>query len=164
MNELDSKSVEIRSAGPADIDLLLDLIRELAVYERAPEQAVATPELLNQALFGHKPTAEAVVAEWRGQPAGFALFFHNFSTWLGKPGLYLEDLFVPERFRRRGIGKALLLHLAGVARERGCGRMEWSVLDWNTPAIEFYEALGAKPQSEWTVHRLDADALEALDR
>jgi len=118
MNESDSKTVEIRPARPSDIDLLLELIHELAVYEKAPEEAVATPELMHEALFGQKPTAEAVIAEWRGQPAGFALFFHNFSTWLGKPGLYLEDLFVPERFRGRGIGKALLLHLAGIARER----------------------------------------------
>jgi len=162
MNESDSKTVEIRPARPSDIDLLLELIHELAVYEKAPEEAVATPELMHEALFGQKPTAEAVIAEWRGQPAGFALFFHNFSTWLGKPGLYLEDLFVPERFRGRGIGKALLLHLAGIARERDCGRMEWSVLDWNRPAIEFYEALGAKPQSEWTVYRLDEKSLQKL--
>lgn len=153
----------IRPARPGDEKLLIDLIHELAVYEKAPKEAVATPELIHQALFAERPTAEAVIAEWKGQPAGFALFFHNFSTWLGKPGLYLEDLFVREDMRGNGIGKALLLHLAGIARERGCGRMEWSVLDWNTPAIDFYESLGARPQSEWTVYRLDANALSALD-
>jgi len=152
----------IRPAGPDDVSLLLELIHELADYEKAPEEAVATPELLHTALFGEKPTAEAVIAELDGEPAGFALFFQNFSTWLGKPGLYLEDLFVREPARGRGIGKSLLLHLVGIARQRGCGRMEWSVLDWNRPAIEFYESLGAKPQSEWTVYRLDQAALSRL--
>jgi len=141
---------------------LLDLILELATYEKAPQEAVATPELLDSALFGERATAEAVIGEWDAKPEGFALFFHNFSTWLGKPGLYLEDLFVRESMRGNGIGKALLLHLAGIARERGCGRMEWAVLDWNRPAIEFYEALGARPQSEWTVYRLDETALKEL--
>jgi len=157
-------SLHIRAATSDDVGLLLELIHELATYEKAPDEAVATPELIHRALFGEHPTAEAVIAEWNGQPAGFALWFHNFSTWLGKPGLYLEDLFVRETLRGRGIGKALLLHLAGIARERGCGRMEWSVLDWNRPAIEFYESLGAKPQSEWTVYRLDERALDKLGR
>ena len=161
---MNADRLHIRPAEPEDVALLLDLIRELADYEKAPQEAVATPELLRAALFGERPSAEAVIAEWQGEPAGFALFFHNFSTWLGKPGLYLEDLFVREDRRGRGIGKALLLHLARIARERGCGRMEWSVLDWNRPAIEFYEALGAKRQSEWTVYRLDAWALDKLSR
>ncbi|MFO7763635.1 MAG: GNAT family N-acetyltransferase [Wenzhouxiangellaceae bacterium] len=152
----------IRPVRPGDEDLLLELIHELAVYEKAPEEAVATPELIHHALFGEHPTAEALIAEWNGKPAGFALFFHNFSTWLGKPGLYLEDLFVRETMRGRGIGKALLLHLAGIARDRGCGRMEWSVLDWNTPAIDFYKSLGAEPMDEWTVYRLDAERIEKL--
>jgi len=155
-------TLKIRAATPDDIALLLTLIGELATYEKAPDEAVATPELIEQALFGQRPSAEAVIAEWNGQPAGFALWFHNFSTWLGKPGLYLEDLFVRESVRGHGIGKALLLHLAALARERGCGRMEWSVLNWNRPAIDFYESLGARPQSEWTVYRLDAKALAAL--
>jgi GNAT superfamily N-acetyltransferase len=154
--------LRLRPATTDDIALLLDLIKELALYEKEPDAALATPELLHAGLFGDSPTAEAVVAEWAGAPAGFALFFHNYSTWTGKPGLYLEDLFVREALRGKGIGKALLLHLATIARARGCGRMEWSVLDWNTPAIEFYEALGAKPQSEWTVYRLDEAALETL--
>ena len=162
MTETAEPDLAIRPARAGDEDLLLELIHELAVYEKAPEEAVATPELIHQALFSETPTAEAVIAEWDGKPAGFALFFHNFSTWLGKPGLYLEDLFVREAMRGKGIGKALLLHLAGIARNRDCGRMEWPVLDWNTPAIEFYESLGAKPQSEWTVYRLDAAALDNL--
>ena len=167
MTDSNQNPLTIRPAGPRDIDELLALIHELAVYEKAPEAAVATPELLHKALFGEYPTAEAVIADWNGaerdgKPAGFALFFHNFSTWLGKPGLYLEDLFVREAMRGRGIGKALLLHLAGIARERDCGRMEWSVLDWNTPAIDFYKSLGARPMSEWTVFRLDTGALEKL--
>lgn len=163
MNEPDNEIPVIRPARPGDEQLLLELIRELALYEEAPEQAVATPELLGTALFGQSPTAEAVIAEWSGEAAGFALFFHNFSTWLGRPGLYLEDLFVRETVRGNGIGKALLLHLAGIARERGCGRMEWSVLDWNRPAIEFYQSLGAKPMTGWTVFRLDSRAIAALD-
>lgn len=164
MTETAKPDLVIRPAQPGDEDTLLALIHELAVYEKAPEEAVATPKLIGKALFGQHPTAEAVIAEWQGRPAGFALFFHNFSTWLGKPGLYLEDLFVQERMRGKGIGKALLLHLAGLARERGCGRMEWSVLDWNTPAIDFYKALGARPMDEWTVFRLDEAALSRLNR
>ena len=162
MTDSNQNPLTIRPAGPDDIDELLALIHELAVYEKAPESAVATPDLLHKALFGERPTAEAVIAEWQGDPAGFALFFHNFSTWLGKPGLYLEDLFVRENMRGKGIGKALLLHLAGIARERGCGRMEWSVLDWNTPAIDFYKSLGAEAMDEWTVYRLDAETIEKL--
>jgi len=162
MSDANQNPRTIRPAGPDDIDELLALIHELAVYEKAPEEAVATPELIQRALFGERATAEAVIAEWNGKPAGFALFFHNFSTWLGKPGLYLEDLFVREAMRGKGIGKALLLHLAHIARDRGCGRMEWSVLDWNTPAIDFYKAIGAKPMDEWTVYRLDAAALERV--
>jgi len=161
---MQASGLKIRAAAPADVGLLVELIAELADYEKAPDEAVATPALIDTALFGQSPTAEAVIAEFDGQAAGFALFFHNFSTWLGRPGLYLEDLFVREAWRGRGIGKALLLHLAGIARARGCGRMEWSVLDWNTPAIEFYESLGATPMDGWTVYRLDRAALEALDR
>ncbi len=163
MTESNQNSLAIRPAGPDDVNKLLALIHELAVYEKAPEEAVATPELIHRALFGEQPTAEAVIAEWNREPAGFALFFHNFSTWLGKPGLYLEDLFVRENMRGKGIGKALLLHLAALARERGCGRMEWSVLDWNQPAIDFYKKLGAAAMSEWTVFRLDEAALARLE-
>ncbi|PKL96774.1 MAG: GNAT family N-acetyltransferase [Gammaproteobacteria bacterium HGW-Gammaproteobacteria-8] len=154
--------LRIRPARPGDEELLLGLVRELAEYEREPEAVVATPALLREALSGSTPTANAVVAEWDGAAAGFALYFFNFSTWLGRPGLYLEDLFVREAMRGRGIGKALLLHLAGIAHVRGCGRMEWSVLDWNAPAIDFYRSLGAVAMEEWTVYRLDAAALARL--
>ena len=164
MNHADPSGLLIRPAQPGDTAMLLGLVRELAVYERAPDAVVATPELLHQALFGVQPSANAVLAEWHGTAAGFALYFFNFSTWLGRPGLYLEDLFVRESMRGRGIGKALLLHLAGIAHARGCGRMEWSVLDWNAPAIDFYRSLGAVAMDEWTVYRLDAAALERLTK
>lgn len=156
--------LQIRPARPGDEETLLGLVRELAEFEREPDSVVATPALLREALFGELPTAHAVVAEWDGAAAGFALYFFNFSTWLGRPGLYLEDLYVREVLRGRGIGKALLLHLAGIAHGKGCGRMEWSVLDWNAPAIEFYCSLGAVAMDEWTVYRLDRAALERLSR
>jgi GNAT superfamily N-acetyltransferase len=153
----------IRDAQPGDEERILTLIRDLALYEKEPEQAVATPSDLTRALFSGSPTAECVLAERDGETLGFALFFTNFSTWTGRPGLYLEDLFVREAARGAGIGKALLLHLASIARERAYGRMEWSVLDWNQPAIDFYESLGAKPMDGWTVYRLDRAALLALE-
>lgn len=159
-----NKALEIRAAQPGDEAQILDLIRALAEYEQLADQVSATPELLGRALFGTRPTAEAVLAEWDGEAVGLALFFQNFSTFLGRPGLYLEDLYVREAARGRGIGKALLLHLAGLAHQRGCGRMEWSVLDWNQPAIDFYLSLGAKPMNEWTVYRLDVDALATLNK
>ena len=123
---------------------------------------VATEDGLRQALFGPRPYAEVVLAEDAGAPVGFALFFHNFSTFLGRPGIYLEDLFVVPEARGRGVGRALLAHLARLAVERGCGRVEWAVLDWNAPAIRFYDSLGARPNDEWTVYRLTGDALTAL--
>jgi len=147
-------SIELRTARPGDEGLLLGLIRELAEYERLADAVVATPELLAEHLFGDNPVAEAVIAELAGEAVGFALFFRNFSTFVGKPGLYLEDLYVRESARGQGVGRVLLEHLAGIAHERGYGRMEWSVLDWNQPAIDFYESLGARPMSEWTVYRL----------
>jgi GNAT superfamily N-acetyltransferase len=153
----------IRDARPGDEERILTLIRDLALYEKEPEQAVATPVDITEALFSEVPTAECVLAERDGETLGFALFFTNFSTWTGRPGLYLEDLFVRESARGAGIGKALLLHLASMARERNYGRMEWSVLDWNQPAIDFYESLGAKPMDGWTVYRLDRAALLALE-
>ena len=156
------QELTIRPARSGDGELLLGLIGELAEYERLADQVQATPELIEASLFGADAVAEAVIAEWDGAAAGFALFFANFSTFVGRPGLYLEDLYVREGFRGRGIGKALLLHLAGIARERDYGRMEWSVLDWNAPAIEFYHSLGAVPMDEWTVFRLDERALKAL--
>ena len=142
--------------------LVLDLIRELAGYEKLSHEVVATEDSLSEWLFGDRPVAEVLVAEHGGEAAGFALFFHNFSTFLGKPGIYLEDLYVRPRFRRSGIGKSMLAHLARLARERGCGRLEWSVLDWNEPSIRFYESLGAVAMDDWTVHRMTGEALERL--
>lgn len=156
------KSLDIRAAIPGDEHLILDLIRELAAYERLVDEVEATPELLAETLFGEQAVTETVIAEWNHEPAGFALFFTSFSTFVGRPGLYLEDLFVRESYRARGIGKALLRHLAGIARERNYGRMEWSVLDWNEPAIEFYRSLGARPMDGWTVFRLDERALAQI--
>lgn len=147
-------AVWLRVAEPGDEHCLLSLIRELADYERLADEVSATPALLAEHLFGENAVAEAVLAEMGGKTVGFALFFRNFSTFLGRPGLYLEDLYVRESARGQGIGRALLAHLAVLARERGYGRMEWSVLDWNQPAIDFYESLGAKAMSEWTVYRL----------
>ncbi len=152
----------IRAATPADIPAIHRLIVELAIYEKEPDAVKATHADLERALFGDRPVAECVLAEVDGQAVGLALFFTNFSTWTGKPGLYLEDLFVMPSARGQGLGKALLVHLAGIAVARGHGRFEWSVLDWNTPAIGFYKALGAKPMDEWTVMRVDGAALTAL--
>ena len=152
--------LRIRAAESGDTRLILELIRGLAAYEKLSHEVVATPELLEKWLFGERPVAEVLIAEWEGAPRGFALFFHNFSTFLGLPGFYLEDLFVQPEFRGRGIGKALLLRLARLAVERGYGRVEWSVLDWNEPAIQFYKSLGAKPMDEWTIFRLTGDSLQ----
>ncbi|MFZ0040375.1 MAG: GNAT family N-acetyltransferase [Solirubrobacteraceae bacterium] len=157
-----SGSVSIRPASPADVELIYDFIVELAVYERAPDQVTGTPQLLAQALFGTRPSAEAVIAELDGQPAGFALFHGTFSTWECRPGIWLEDLFVPERHRRAGIGAALLAHLARLTVERGCTRLEWNALDWNSPALDFYVKVGAQRLSAWELHRLDGEALERL--
>ena len=154
--------VTLRLATREDVPLILDFIRGLAEYEREPDAVLATEAMLETELFGERPGAEVVIAEADGQPAGFALFFHNFSTWLGQRGLYLEDLFVRPEARGRGVGRALLVHLARLAVERGCGRFEWSVLDWNEPAIRFYRALGAEPLEEWTVMRVTGAALARL--
>lgn len=141
---------------------MLELIRELATYEREPQAAVARPEDLLRDGFGPEPKFRAVIAEWSGEPAGFALFFHNYSTWQGRPGLYLEDLFVRPRLRDKGIGRALLVYLAKLAVRENCGRFQWQVLDWNQPAIEFYEALGAKKLGEWITMRVEGEALGKL--
>lgn len=154
--------LELRSANPTDTATILRFIRLLAEYERLSHEAVATEADLAEHLFGPAPAAEVVLAEWHAEPVGFALFFRNFSTFLGKPGIYLEDLFVLPEHRGKGIGKALLVRLAQIAVERGYGRFEWSVLDWNTPAIEFYRAIGAVPMDEWTVQRVSGDALDSL--
>jgi GNAT superfamily N-acetyltransferase len=152
----------IRPATVADVPVILELIRALATYERAPNDVTATEDGLTEVLFGEKPAAEVLLAFENETAVGFAVFFHNFSTWLGRPGLYLEDLFVRPEDRGKGYGRALLIHLAKIARDRGCGRMEWAVLDWNDPAIEFYRKLGAKPMDEWTVFRLTHDGIAKL--
>ena len=151
--------IDVRIAQPTDAPLVLELIRELAAYEKLSHQVVATVASVQESLFGPRPAAEALIGELDGVPAGFAVFFQNYSTFLSRPGLYLEDLFVRPALRRRGVGQALFLHLARLAVERQCGRFEWSVLDWNEPAIAFYRSLGAVPMSEWTVFRLTGDAL-----
>ena len=154
--------LEIRPAAEADVPLILTFIRELADFERLSHEVVATEEALRDALFGERRFAEVLLGYLGDDPAGFALFLHNFSTFLGKPGIYLEDLYVRPEFRGAGVGRALLVHLARLARERGCGRLEWSVLDWNEPAIGFYKGIGASPVSGWTVYRLSGEALEKL--
>jgi len=152
----------VREASEEDVPLILSFIRELAEYEKLSREVVATEEGLRESLFGERRYAEVLIAEHDGSPAGFALFFHNFSTFLGKPGIYLEDLYVNPVFRGTGIGKKLLVHLARLAKRRGCGRLEWWVLDWNEPAIGFYESLNATAMDDWTVYRLAGKALEDL--
>ena len=153
---------QIRPAHVKDVPVILQLIRDLATYERAPDEVTATEEQLVDVLFGERPAAEVLLAFERESPVGFAVYFYNFSTWLGRPGLYLEDLFVKPEKRGKGYGRALLVELAKIARDRGCGRMEWSVLNWNEPAIKFYRALGATPMDEWTVFRLTRDGITRL--
>lgn len=154
--------LQLRPATPADVPQILAFIRELADYEQLSHEVVASEASLLAQLFGERPPAEVVMAEVEGEPAGFALYFINFSTFLGLPGLYLEDLFVRPAFRGLGLGRALMVHLARLAVSRGYGRFEWSVLDWNAPAIGFYRTLGAVGQDEWTVQRLTGAALHAL--
>ena len=157
-------TLRIRPAEPADVPVIADLIRQLAKFEKLEDDVVLTEDLLRAGLFGSRPYAEAAIAEDAEKPIGFALFFHTFSTFLARPGLYLEDLFVLADHRGKGVGRALLAHLARLAVERGCGRLEWAVLNWNQEAIRFYERLGARPNSEWTVYRLTDEALSALGR
>ncbi len=157
-----TENFAIRPATAADVPIILELIRALATYERAPNEVTATEDGLSKVLFGEKPAAEVLLAFENETAVGFAVFFHNFSTWLGRPGLYLEDLFVRPEDRGKGYGRALLIHLAKIARDRGCGRMEWAVLDWNEPAIQFYRKLGAKPMDDWTVFRLKRDGIAKL--
>lgn len=154
--------LRLRPATREDAATIVDLIRGLAEYERDPDAAVVTEADVLRDGFGERPLFEVVIAEWKGEAAGFALFFHNWSTWQGRAGLYLEDLFVRESHRGLGIGKALLVHLAGVAVERGWGRFVWQVLDWNKPAIDFYEALGATHMKEWQTMRVEGEALRRL--
>ena len=157
-----SKNFQIRPARVEDVPIILQLIRDLATYERAPDEVSATEEKLVDVLFGERPAAQVLLAFEAESPVGFALYFYNFSTWLGRPGLYLEDLFVKPEKRGKGYGRALLVELAKIARDRGCGRMEWAVLNWNEPAIKFYRTLGAKPMNEWTVFRLTREEIAKL--
>jgi GNAT superfamily N-acetyltransferase len=154
-----SDALRIRAAERADVAQIFAFIVELAEYERARERVVGTEQLLTEALFGDDPVAEAVIAELDERPVGFALYFRTFSTWLCRSGLWLEDLYVSAEQRRGGVGRALLGHVARVAMERGYGRVEWSALEWNTPALEFYRGLGARRLEEWHLHRLEGDAL-----
>jgi len=161
----DDAKIQIAEATPGDVPLLLELIRGLAEYEKLSAEVSATADGLHSALFGPRRVAEAILARLADQPGtavGFAVFFHNFSTFVGRPGIYLEDLFVLPEHRGKGIGKALLLHVAALAHERGCGRFEWAVLNWNKPAIEFYRGLGAQAMDEWTLYRLTGEPLAKL--
>jgi GNAT superfamily N-acetyltransferase len=152
----------IRAATQNDVPLILQFIRELAAYEKLSHEVTATEELLQITLFTEPRKAEVLLAYEHETSVGFAVFFHNFSTFLGKPGIYLEDLYVRPEFRGKGYGKSLLIHVARLARERDCGRFEWSVLDWNKPSIDFYQSLGATAMTEWTIHRVTGQALASL--
>jgi len=155
-------NITIRPATPSDVPLILGFINALAEYEKLDHMVMASEARLHTALFGPMPDAEVVIAFAGEEPAGFALFFHNFSTFLAQRGLYLEDLFVTPRWRGHGVGKRLLVHLAGLALERDCGRFEWAVLNWNEPAIQFYRRLGAEPLDDWQIFRVAGDALQRL--
>ena len=157
-----SSDFNICPARVEDVPIILQLIRDLATYERAPDEVVATEEQLIEVLFGERPVAEVLLAFEGESPVGFAVYFYSFSTWLARPGLYLEDLFVKPEKRGKGYGRALLVELAKIARDRGCGRMEWAVLNWNESAIKFYRTLGAKPMNEWTVFRLTREEIAKL--
>lgn len=156
------RNFEIKSATTADVPLILRFIKDLADYEKLRHEVVATEALLQETLFGEKAHAEVLIGYIEGEAVSFALFFHNFSTFLGKPGIYLEDLFVKPQARGKGIGQLMLQHLAKLAKERNCGRLEWWVLDWNETAINFYKRLGAQPMDEWTVFRVTGKALDDL--
>lgn len=156
--------INVRAAGDADVTLILQLIRELAEYEKLGDQVTADESLIRDALFGEESSAEALIGEIDSEAAGFALFFHNFSTFLGKRGLYIEDIFVRPEFRGRGLGKAFLRELAQIALSRNCGRMEWAVLDWNEDAIRFYRSLGAEAMHEWVLYRLTEENIRVLAR
>ena len=162
MKQKPTAKVTIRKAQPGDGALILSLVKELASYEHLDHEVAATEEVLENALFGPAAVAEAVIACYGGSPVGLAVYFHNLSTFLGRPGIYLEDLYVQPEFRGKGIGRSLLSHLAQLTRERDCGRLEWAVLNWNESAIQFYRNLGAVPLKEWTVFRLTGQELEDL--
>jgi len=154
--------ITLRAANENDTPIILSLIKELAEYEKLSHEVLADENKLKTTLFGKKKFAEVIIADYKNEPAGFALFFHNYSTFLGKPGIYLEDLYVKTDLRGKGIGKILLAYLGKLALERDCGRIEWAVLDWNEPSIQFYKNLGAKPMDEWTVFRVTSDSIKNL--
>ena len=156
------QNLTIRNAVPADVPLILGFIKELAEYEKMASEVTATEDILKDNLFGRNKYAEVLIAEYKGKPAGQALFFHNFSTFLGKPGIYLEDIYVKPGLRGKGIGKSLLMEVVKIAKERNCGRVEWVVLDWNEPSINFYKSLGAVPMNEWSTFRLTEPAINEL--
>lgn len=155
-------NIKIKSATIGDVPLILQFIKELAEYEKLSHEVVATEEQLKETLFGERSPAEVILGYLDDRPVSFALFFHNYSTFLGRPGIYLEDLFVRPEARGQGVGKTMLAYLAQLAKDRNCGRLEWSVLDWNETAIKFYKSLGAKAMDEWTVYRVTGDALNLL--
>jgi GNAT superfamily N-acetyltransferase len=155
-------ALKIRPATPNDIPLIISFIKELAEYEKLEHEVVVTEDILRNSLFGNPRYAEALLGYWEEKPVCFAIFFHNFSTFLGRPGIYLEDLYVKKEMRGKGFGKIMLAYLANIAKERNCGRLEWWVLDWNEPAIQFYKSLGAQSMSEWTVNRVTGADLDAL--
>ncbi len=156
------KNFTIRPATVDDAPVILSLIKGLAEYEKLSHEVVATEELLRDTLFGARPVAEVILGDFEGEPVSFALFFHNYSTFLGRPGIYLEDLFVKPEMRRKGFGRVMLAYVANLAKERQCGRLEWSVLDWNEPAWKFYKSIGATPMDEWTVHRVTGEGINRL--
>jgi GNAT superfamily N-acetyltransferase len=160
--EKNSGTIKIRSAEIKDSKIILKLIKELSLYEKLSHTVINNEESVKENLFGKKKYAEALIAEYENQPVGFALFFHNYSTFVGKPGIYLEDLFVQPEMRGKGVGKKLFLELIKLAKERNCGRVEWSVLNWNKPAIDFYKSMGAIPMDEWTVYRLNEHEIDEL--
>jgi GNAT superfamily N-acetyltransferase len=162
MNAASAPNLRIVPATERDVAVILSFIRKLADYEKLSHQVTATEDLLRQALFGERPVVEVLIANVGEEPAGFALYFHNFSTFLGRPGIYLEDLFVEPAQRGKGIGKALLIEIAKIAKQRNCGRLEWAVLDWNRPAIDFYRGLGAVPLDDWTLFRVTGESLDNL--
>jgi GNAT superfamily N-acetyltransferase len=162
MTEGALRNIDIRAATEADVPLILSLIKDLARYEKLQGQVTATEAILQESLFGPCPRAEVIIGSFQGIAVGYALFFHSFSTFLGKSGMYIEDLYVKNAHRGKGLGKALLMHVAELAVKRGCKRLEWSVLDWNEPAIRFYESLGAVPMNGWTLYRLAGNTLDTL--
>jgi GNAT superfamily N-acetyltransferase len=156
------RGFEIRPATETDAPVILSFVKQLAKYEKLSHEVVASEASIRETLFGTRRVAEVAIGYFNEKPVGFVLFFHNYSTFLGQPGLYIEDLFVDENYRRRGFGRALLLYVARLAQKRQCGRLEWSVLDWNEPAIEFYKRLGAVAMSDWTIYRVTGDSLSRL--